>query len=98
LKLGLDALYPGHGPELVGEAPESVINYYLAHRVFRESQVISILALGPKNLDEIVDSIYSGLRDDLKNAARQSTRTCLDKLKKDEKIEEFPAGVWAISN
>jgi glyoxylase-like metal-dependent hydrolase (beta-lactamase superfamily II) len=96
LNLGPDALYPGHGPELVGEAPDAVVKYYLAHRAYREAQVISILALGPTSLEGITDLIYSGLSDRLKVAARQSTRVCLDKLERDDNIVEAPDGAWVI--
>jgi glyoxylase-like metal-dependent hydrolase (beta-lactamase superfamily II) len=96
LTFGSDALYPGHGPQLVGEAPEAVINYYLAHRAFRENQLISILGSGPMTLGDITELIYVGLQDDLKEGARQSTRACLDKLQRADKVREMSEGLWMI--
>jgi glyoxylase-like metal-dependent hydrolase (beta-lactamase superfamily II) len=96
LKLGPDPLYAGHGPELIGEVPGEVIKYYLDHRLFRETQVISILGVEPARLEVIADLIYSGLEDDLNEASRQSTRACLDKLMRDGKIEQMSDGTWAM--
>ena len=44
--LGPSALYCGHGPELT-EDPGAVLEFYLAHRAFREQQLLDALATGP---------------------------------------------------
>ena len=43
--LGPAALYCGHGPELT-EDPGAVLDFYLAHRAYREQQLLAALAAG----------------------------------------------------
>ena len=43
--LGPSALYCGHGPELT-EDPGAVLDFYLAHRAYREHQLLAALADG----------------------------------------------------
>ena len=43
--LGPAALYCGHGPELT-EDPGAVLDFYLAHRAYREQQLLAALAQG----------------------------------------------------
>ena len=43
--LGPSALYCGHGPELT-EDPGAVLDFYLAHRAYREHQLLAALAAG----------------------------------------------------
>ncbi len=58
LELGPDALYPGHGPEMTSD-PRGVIAYYLAHREFRQQQVIDALRDGPRTPRQIVKVVYA---------------------------------------
>ena len=44
--LGPSALYCGHGPELT-EDPGAVLDFYLAHRAYREQQLLEALGRGP---------------------------------------------------
>ena len=96
-KLKIATLFPGHGPELVEDTPEKVIEYYLAHRAHREAQVVKVLGAGPMVVEQIVDAIYVDLKVDLRSAAVQSTRACLEKLKMESRVEEYPRSVWNIS-
>ena len=80
LELGPDALYPGHGPELV-EDPTGVVRYYLEHRLFREEQVVEALADGIDTPKEIVRRIYAAVNERLWPAAELSTKAALAKLK-----------------
>lgn len=77
--LGPSALYCGHGPELT-ENPGAVLDYYLAHRAFREAQVVGLLADGPRTVDELVAVIYADVPRSVWFAAAQSTRAALEKL------------------
>jgi glyoxylase-like metal-dependent hydrolase (beta-lactamase superfamily II) len=83
LALGPDALYPGHGPELTGDA-ERVVQFYLDHRAFRERQVLALLAEGPQTPRQLVERIYADVDTRLWRAAEASTRACLAKLGADE--------------
>jgi glyoxylase-like metal-dependent hydrolase (beta-lactamase superfamily II) len=77
--LGPSALYCGHGPELT-ENPGAVLDYYLAHRAYREEQLVTALADGPHTVDELVASVYAEVPRTVWPAAAQSTRATLAKL------------------
>ena len=77
--LGPAALYCGHGPELTEDAG-AVLDFYLAHRAYRERQLLAALAGGPATVDELVAAVYAEVPRDLWPAAAQSTRATLAKL------------------
>jgi glyoxylase-like metal-dependent hydrolase (beta-lactamase superfamily II) len=89
--LGPSALYCGHGPELT-EDPGAVLDYYLAHRAYRENQVLEALASGPRTVDELVAVIYAEVPRSLWPAAAQSTRATLAKLTGEGRVEPGPHG------
>ena len=78
--LGPDALYPGHGPEMRDD-PLAVIEYYLAHRQFRERQILAALGGGPLGVRAIVEHVYADTDRGLLSAAEQSTRAALEKMR-----------------
>jgi glyoxylase-like metal-dependent hydrolase (beta-lactamase superfamily II) len=84
--LGPSALYCGHGPELT-EDPGAVLDFYLAHRAYRERQHRGVLARGPATVDELVASVYAGYPQQVWPAAAQSTRATLDKLRAEGRVE-----------
>jgi glyoxylase-like metal-dependent hydrolase (beta-lactamase superfamily II) len=77
--LGPSALYCGHGPELT-EAPGAVLDFYLAHRAFREQQLLAAMVRGAGTVDELVADVYAEVPRDVWPAAAQSTRATLAKL------------------
>jgi glyoxylase-like metal-dependent hydrolase (beta-lactamase superfamily II) len=87
--LGPSALYCGHGPELT-EDPGAVLEYYLAHRAFREHQLLAALAAGAASVDELVATVYAEVPRALWPAATQSTRATLAKLRAEGRVEQGP--------
>jgi glyoxylase-like metal-dependent hydrolase (beta-lactamase superfamily II) len=77
--LGPSALYCGHGPELT-EDPGSVLDFYLAHRAYREQQLLEALAGGARTVEDLVSTVYAEAPPGLRPAAAQSTRATLAKL------------------
>ncbi|WP_106281934.1 MBL fold metallo-hydrolase [Geodermatophilus tzadiensis] len=77
--LGPSALYCGHGPELT-EDPTAVLDFYLAHRAFREAQLLAAMVRGARTVDDLVADVYAAVPQDLWPAAAQSTRATLAKL------------------
>ncbi len=77
--LGPSALYPGHGPELT-EDPLGVLDFYRAHREYREQQIMALLTVGPQSVSGLVEVIYAAVSRTLWPAAEQSTRAALAKL------------------
>jgi glyoxylase-like metal-dependent hydrolase (beta-lactamase superfamily II) len=84
--LGPSALYCGHGPELT-EDPGAVLDYYLAHRAFRESQLLASLVRGAGTVDALVADVYAEVPRALWPAAAQSTRATLAKLAAEGHVE-----------
>ena len=84
--LGPAALYCGHGPELT-EDPGAVLDFYLAHRAYREHQLLTALERGPATVDELVAVVYAEVPRHLWPAAAQSTRATLVKLRAEGRIE-----------
>ena len=87
--LGPSALYCGHGPELA-EDPTAVLDFYLAHRAYREWQLLDALAAGPQTVDQLVATVYAEVPQALWSAAAQSTRATLAKLAAEGRIEPGP--------
>jgi glyoxylase-like metal-dependent hydrolase (beta-lactamase superfamily II) len=84
--LGPSALYCGHGPELTDD-PGAVLDFYLAHRAFREQQLLTALADGPRTVDELVATVYAEVPRALWPAATQSTLATLEKLRAEGRVE-----------
>jgi glyoxylase-like metal-dependent hydrolase (beta-lactamase superfamily II) len=84
--LGPSALYCGHGPELT-EDPGAVLDFYLAHRAYREQQLLGVLARGPATVDGLVATVYADYPQQVWPAAAQSTRATLDKLRTEGRVE-----------
>ncbi|MGY1747601.1 MBL fold metallo-hydrolase [Blastococcus sp. SYSU D00695] len=84
--LGPSALYCGHGPELT-EDPRAVLDYYLAHRAFREAQVLAAVDAGARSVDDLVATIYAAVPREVWPAARLSTRSMLGKLAAEGRLE-----------
>ncbi len=89
--LGPSALYCGHGPELT-EDPTAVLDFYLAHRAWREEQVLSALADGAGSVHEVVAVVYAAVPEHLWPAAAQSTSATLVKLAAEERVRLRPDG------
>jgi glyoxylase-like metal-dependent hydrolase (beta-lactamase superfamily II) len=87
--LGPSALYCGHGPELT-EDPRAVLDFYLAHRAYREQQLLEALSGGPHTVEELVAAVYAEVPRALWPAAAQSTRATLAKLRAEGRVEPGP--------
>lgn len=94
--LGPAVLYPGHGPEL-REDPSAVIDYYVAHRLFRERQIVSLLGRGPAHAAGLVEVIYAGVDRWLWPYAEQSTRAALHKLAVEGTVELGRDGIARLA-
>jgi glyoxylase-like metal-dependent hydrolase (beta-lactamase superfamily II) len=84
--LGPSALYCGHGPELTVD-PTAVLDFYRAHRAYREQQLLAALAVGPRSVDQLVAEVYAAVPELLWPAAAQSTRATLAKLVTEGRVE-----------
>ena len=95
-KLRLKAIAPGHG--YVIETPNDIIDYYVAHRLEREQQVLDAVAeAGTTKVDAIVKQIYTDVPDELHPVARYSVHAHLLKLAAEGKVTgKTLTGKWSI--
>jgi glyoxylase-like metal-dependent hydrolase (beta-lactamase superfamily II) len=76
--MDLDVIYPGHGPVI--KDPQAVLDYYVAHRVERERQILDAIRGGAGTLGGIVAAVYTDVDPALHFAAGQSVGAHLRKL------------------
>lgn len=81
--LGPRRLLPGHGP--IVDDPSALIDEYIAHRAQREQQILQAMLDGARSVDEIVRRVYPALPASLSEAAADSVRAHLAKLRDDAK-------------
>jgi glyoxylase-like metal-dependent hydrolase (beta-lactamase superfamily II) len=81
-------LLPGHGPVI--EDPAAKIDEYIAHRRAREQRLIEALAGGARQVDELLDRVWSDVPAELRGAAAVTLAAHLDKLAEEGRL---PAGV-----
>lgn len=77
-RLDLEALYPGHGEVL--EDPHSVIDWYVAHRLEREGQVLDAVVGGAGSVADIVEVVYRDVDASLHPLAARSVSAHVEKL------------------
>ena len=72
-------LLPGHGP--IVDDPVALMDKYIAHRAEREQQILKAMLDGARTVDEIVRRVYPTLPASLSDAAADSVRAHLAKLR-----------------
>jgi glyoxylase-like metal-dependent hydrolase (beta-lactamase superfamily II) len=74
-------LLPGHGP--IVDDPSALIDEYLAHRAQREQEILKAILDGARTVPDIVSRVYPALPASLGDAAAESVRAHLKKLRDD---------------
>jgi glyoxylase-like metal-dependent hydrolase (beta-lactamase superfamily II) len=94
--LRLASIAPGHGHLI--EDPNRVIDWYIEHRLERESQVLGVVAREKRTrIRAIVDELYIGLVPELVPMARRSVHAHLIKLAAEDKVRgRTLTGEWII--
>lgn len=77
-QLDVDRLYPGHGD--VMDDPHQVVDWYVAHRLQREKEILAALAGGAGTVSDIVDVVYRDVDRSLHALAARSVSAHLRKL------------------
>ena len=72
-------LLPGHGP--IVDDPIALIDEYIAHREQREQQILKAILEGARTVPDIVSRVYPALPASLSEAAAESVRAHLMKLR-----------------
>ncbi|CAK9799146.1 Endoribonuclease LACTB2 [Anthophora quadrimaculata] len=82
-------IYPGHGPVI--KDPETVINYYIQHRLRRENEILNVLQENAKETAisemEIVKHMYLDTSKIMWEAAAYNVERHLDKLLKEGRVK-----------
>lgn len=73
-----ERIYPGHGPEI--EEPNQVIDWYIAHRLQREREILEAVSAGAETVDDIVEIVYRDVDRSLYPLAAISVTAHLRKL------------------
>lgn len=81
-------LLPGHGPII--DDPIAVIDEYIAHREQREQQILQAMLDGARTVPEIVRRVYPALPPSLSDAAAESVRAHLVKLRDEGRASREP--------
>ena len=76
-------LLPGHGP--IVDDPIALIDEYIAHREQREQQILQAILDGARTVPDIVRRVYPALPASLGDAAADSVRAHLIKLRDEGK-------------
>ncbi|MEO6238702.1 MAG: MBL fold metallo-hydrolase [Vicinamibacterales bacterium] len=74
-------LLPGHGP--IVDDPAALLDEYVAHRQMREQQILQAMLDGARTVEDIVRRVYPALPASLSEAAADSVRAHLTKLRDD---------------
>lgn len=83
--LDADRLLPGHGEEM--EEPRTVVDWYIAHRLERERQIVAALEAGADDVESIVADVYADVDVSLHPLAARSVRAHLRKLADDGVVD-----------
>lgn len=96
-KLRLRSIAPGHGRLI--EEPAAVLDWYIAHRLEREAEVLAALQqAGTAKVDDLVPVVYAEVSEDLHPVARYSLWAHLLKLAADGRAEgRTLTGRWSAT-
>lgn len=81
-----ERLYPGHYPPR--DDASSWIDWYISHRLERETQIMDCLVERPLSVPEIVERVYASYPKEIHPVAERSVLAHLFKLEKEKKVTE----------
>lgn len=84
-------LYPGHGEEI--DSPTQVIDWYIAHRIERERQILAAVEGGAGTVGGVVETVYADVDHALYPLAQRNVVAHLRKLAVDAAVR-LDGGEW----
>jgi glyoxylase-like metal-dependent hydrolase (beta-lactamase superfamily II) len=82
--LGLERIYPGHGPEVAD--PDAKLDEYVAHRLERERRIVAALDAGLRDEDELVAAAWDDVPEGLRLPALWTLQAHLEKLRAEGRL------------
>jgi glyoxylase-like metal-dependent hydrolase (beta-lactamase superfamily II) len=82
--LGLERIYPGHGPEVAD--PDAKLDAYVAHRLERERRIVAALDAGLRDEDELIAAAWDDVPEGLRLPARWTLQAHLEKLRAEGRL------------
>ena len=77
-------IYPGQGPVI--SDPQAKLQELVRHRQEREQQIVALLQQGPKSVNDLFGSLYTGLNERISRLARNQIRSHLIKLENEGRV------------
>jgi glyoxylase-like metal-dependent hydrolase (beta-lactamase superfamily II) len=95
--LRLRSIAPGHGRVI--DDPAATIDWYIAHRLEREAQILAALtAAGTARIDDLVPVVYADVDGERQAIARHSMHAHLLKLAAEGKVSgKTLTGKWTVT-
>lgn len=84
-KLRLKRIAPAHG--YVIEEPKLVVQQYIDHRLARESEILAALGGDTLRVEDVIESVYGEIDDDVAELAANNVLAHLIKLRSDGKVK-----------
>lgn len=88
-ELDVSRIEPGHGNAI--DDAGAAITSYIDHRLERERQLLAAIRAGTATVGDLVDAVYGGIPDGLRDAAAHQVRVQLTKLSRD-------GAVWFVDD
>lgn len=88
-ELDISRIEPGHGNAI--DDAGAAITSYIDHRLDRERQLLAAIRAGTATVGDLVDAVYEGIPDGLRDAAAHQVRVQLTKLSRD-------GAVWFVDD
>jgi glyoxylase-like metal-dependent hydrolase (beta-lactamase superfamily II) len=88
-ELDITRIEPGHGNAI--DDAGAAITSYIEHRLDRERQLLAAIRAGTATVGDLVDAVYEGIPEGLRDAAAHQVRVQLTKLSRD-------GAVWFVDD
>ncbi len=88
-ELDISRIEPGHGNAI--DDAGAAITSYIEHRLERERQLLAAIRAGTATVGDLVDVVYAGIPEGLRDAAAHQVRVQLTKLSRD-------GAVWFVDD
>lgn len=90
----IEVLLPGHGQPILNTSER--IDQLISHRQYREQQLLDLLASSPRNLDEVISTIYADKAAKILPFARATIQSHMRKLTSESRVRALGPQRWEL--